>query len=190
MPALYRHAAADFAVAQVLSALLGGSPSSYKYKVPGSGTTSALATEVQNKVEGVVRLSGFLAAHPEASLLGAFATVKPAAAGEVTTALAKAFSSVAATPMAADALARAKAVAKGALAHRASSDAGTSAALARSTLVHGSPVPLATQLAAIDAVTAEQVHAAAKAAFGKRPTLVATGAISQVPHFDDFVTMF
>lgn len=164
----------------VLQALLGSSSAA-----KGPARQSRLARSAHNDAHSFIRsISAFAFPYTDAGLLGIAGSCADHEAGRLVNAMVgflKDTASVAATTAELD---RAKKAYKLAVAADVESRGGALSDMGLSVLLTGKAGSLRDTLAAIDAVTAADVQAVAKAALAAPPTISAIGSLQTVPRYD------
>jgi processing peptidase subunit alpha len=169
----------ELAPITVLQTILGGG--SVSGSTVGGGLLSRLSTEVVKQSPYVESCSAFNTSYSDSGLFGVYSVVAPDKAAETASAVAYCLKGLEA--VSADELKVAKAVLKGNIARSVDDSASLMKDMGTQILMSGKYGSAGDFAKAIDAVTADQVSAAAKKLLSCKPTLVSCGDTHTVPHY-------
>jgi len=169
---------AEIAPVSVLQTILGGGTA--VANVPGSGTTSRLATQVVKQNPYVESCSAFSTSYSDTGLFGVYGVSQPNQAGEMVSAITKSLAGL--KSVGADELARAKAMLKGNLHRQMDDDSQLMQDMGTQVLLSGRYTSSSDYCKVIDKVTEADVVAVANKLLASRATVAAYGDTHAVPH--------
>jgi processing peptidase subunit alpha len=173
----------------VLHMLLGGG-SSFSPGGPGKGMYSRLYTNLLNKHHWVDSATAFNSMHNDTGLIGIYGTAAPRDVGNLVDVMAAELVDVASRAPNAEETTRAKNQLKSSVFMNLESSAVLMEDLGRQTLVYGKREDPTELCKRIDAVTAAQVQAAAKAALATPVSVAAFGDVSALPSYEVIAKRF
>lgn len=176
--------------AAVLQALLGASTPRGAVGAAAIAKQSRLARSTHTEAHSFIRsIAAFSTPLSDAGLLGITGTCADSEAGRLLAAAIGFMKDAAGVAATAGELSRAKTAVKLAAAGQVDTRAGAREALGQAVLATGAAPSLAEVFAAIDAVTAADVQAVARAALAAPPSVSAVGSLVMVPRYDQVLAL-
>mmetsp|Transcript_61749 Transcript_61749/g.147317 ORF Transcript_61749/g.147317 Transcript_61749/m.147317 type:complete len:530 (-) Transcript_61749:126-1715(-) len=169
----------DLPAVTLLQTLLGGG--STVSTAPGSGATSRLSKQILKQSPYVESCSAFSTTYTDSGIFGLYGVSQPAQAGDMAMAMVKSITGLGS--ISADELSSAKGMLKGKLLRQVDDNFTLMQDIGTQVLLSGRYATVQDFAKAIDAVSADQVAAAAKKLLSSKPTVVAYGDTHAVPHY-------
>jgi len=169
----------DLAPFALLQELLGGGNA--VSSAPGAGLTSRISQRIVQQNPYVESCAAFSSSYSDSGLFGVYGVVQPEKAGEMAMSILQVLGGL--TEVSEMELAKAKAMLKGKLYRQVDEDQVLMQDMAQQLLLgsqYGSPKHFA---GLIDAVTVDEVTAAARKMLSSKPTIAAYGDTHTVPHY-------
>lgn len=169
----------DLAPFAILQELLGGGNA--VASAPGVGLTSRLSQQIVQQNPYVESCAAFSTSYSDSGLFGVYGVAHPEKAGEMAMSILEVLGGL--TEVSESELYKAKAMLKGKLHRQVDEDRVLMQDMAQQLMLgnqYGSPKDFA---ALIDAVTVDEVTAAARKMLSSKPTIAAYGDIHTVPHY-------